>query len=67
LVEERTPDMIVKHFGCTEVHMKALYKCLIYSFIYLVLYFTLLLQNKYGLATTNRYTDASVSKICCCI
>jgi len=33
-VEERSPDMIVKCFGCTAVHMKALYKCLIHSFIH---------------------------------
>ncbi len=25
--------MIVKHFGCTAIHNKALYKCLIHSFI----------------------------------
>ncbi len=24
--------MIVKHFGCTAIHNKALYKCLIHSF-----------------------------------
>ena len=27
VVEERSPDMIVKRFGCTVVHMKAPYKC----------------------------------------
>jgi len=33
VVEERFPDMIVKHFGCTVVHIKALYKCLIHSLV----------------------------------
>jgi len=32
--EERFPDMIVKHFGCTVVHMKVLYKCLIHSYCF---------------------------------
>ncbi len=27
------PHMIVKRFGCTTIHNKALYKCLIHSFI----------------------------------
>ncbi len=27
------PHMIVKHFGCTTIHNKALYKCIIHSFI----------------------------------
>ncbi len=26
--------MIVKRFGCTTIHNKALYKCLIHSFVY---------------------------------
>ncbi len=26
--------MIVKHFGCTTIHNKALYKCIIHSFIH---------------------------------
>ncbi len=26
-----TPPMIVKHFGCTTIHNKALYKCIIHS------------------------------------
>ncbi len=26
--------MIVKHFGCTAIHNKALYKCIIHSFIH---------------------------------
>ncbi len=26
--------MIVKHFGCTAIHKKALYKCIIHSFIH---------------------------------
>ncbi len=33
VVEERPPHMIVKRFGCTTIHNKALYKCLIHSFI----------------------------------
>ncbi len=28
------PHMIVKHFGCTAIHNKALYKCIIHSFIF---------------------------------
>ncbi len=28
-----TPHMIVKRFGCTTIHNKALYKCFIHSFI----------------------------------
>ncbi len=32
VVEERPPHMIVKHFGCTAIHNKALYKCIIHSF-----------------------------------
>ncbi len=31
--EERPPLMIVKCFGCTAIHNKALYKCFIHSFI----------------------------------
>ncbi len=27
VVEERPPHMIVKRFGCTTIHNKALYKC----------------------------------------
>ncbi len=27
------PHMIVKRFGCTAIHKKALYKCIIHSFI----------------------------------
>ncbi len=34
--------MIVKHFGCTAIHNKALYKCIIHSFI---LTFYLLMEN----------------------
>ncbi len=39
--EERPPHMIVKRFGCTTIHNKALYKCLIHSsniisFVYVV-------------------------------
>ncbi len=34
VVEERPPHMIVKHFGCTAIHNKALYKCIIHSFIH---------------------------------
>ncbi len=30
----RDPHMIVKHFGGTAIHNKALYKCLIHSFIH---------------------------------
>ncbi len=26
------PHMIVKHYGCTAIHNKALYKCIIHSF-----------------------------------
>ncbi len=37
VVEERPPPMIVKRFGCTTIHNKALYKCLIHSFINLCL------------------------------
>ncbi len=33
VVEERPPHMIVKRFGCTTIHNKALYKCFIHSFI----------------------------------
>ncbi len=34
VVEERPPPhMIVKRFGCTTIHNKALYKCIIHSFI----------------------------------
>ncbi len=33
VVEERPPHMIVKRFGCTAIHNKALYKCIIHSFI----------------------------------
>ncbi len=29
-----TPHMIVKRFGCMAIHNKALYKCLIHSFIH---------------------------------
>ncbi len=29
------PHMIVKHFGCTAIHNKALYKCIIHSFIHI--------------------------------
>ncbi len=32
VVEEQSSDMIVMCFGCTVVHMKALYKCLMHSF-----------------------------------
>ncbi len=36
VVEERPPPphMIVKRFGCTTIHNKALYKCIIHSFIH---------------------------------
>jgi len=34
VVEERPPHMIVKRFGCTTIHNKALYKCIIHSFIH---------------------------------
>ncbi len=39
VVEERTPPhththMIVKRFGCTTIHNKALYKCIIHSYTY---------------------------------
>ncbi len=30
---ETPPHMIVKRFGCTTIHKKALYKCIIHSFI----------------------------------
>ncbi len=30
-----TPHMIVKRFGCTTIHNKVLYKCIIHSFIHL--------------------------------
>ncbi len=30
---EETPHMIVKRFGCTAIHNKVLYKCIIHSFI----------------------------------
>ncbi len=30
---ETPPHMIVKRFGCTAIHKKALYKCIIHSFI----------------------------------
>ncbi len=33
VVEERPPHMILKWFGCTAIHNKALYKYYIYSFI----------------------------------
>ncbi len=33
VVEKRPPHMIVKRFGCTTIHKKALYKCIIHSFI----------------------------------
>ncbi len=33
VVEERPPRMNVKHFGWTAIHNKALYKCIIHSFI----------------------------------
>ncbi len=29
-----TPHMIVKRFGCMAIHNKALYKCIIHSFIH---------------------------------
>ncbi len=29
------PHMIVKRFGCTTIHKKALYKCIIHSFIHI--------------------------------
>ncbi len=31
VVEERPPLMIVNRFGCTAIHNKALYKCIIHS------------------------------------
>ncbi len=34
VVEERPPSCTVKHFGCTALHNKVLYKCLIHSFIH---------------------------------
>ncbi len=34
---ETPPPMIVKHFGCTTIHSKALYKCIIHSIIYCTL------------------------------
>ncbi len=34
VVEERSSHMIVKRFGCTAIHNKALYKCFIHSFNY---------------------------------
>ncbi len=33
--ETPPPHMIVKHFGCTAIHNKALYKCIIHSFIHI--------------------------------
>ena len=41
--------MIVKRFGCTVVHMKALYKCLIlfYSILYCVVLIKIKLIQKY--------------------
>ncbi len=37
VVEERHPHIIVKRFGCTAIHNKALYKCIIHSFIHSVM------------------------------
>ncbi len=73
VVEERPPPhMTVKRFGCTTIHNKALYKCLIHSFIWAnrsldlitigsVIYcnaFFLSCQNKRGRLVT--YSDGNI-------
>ncbi len=49
--------MIVKHFGCTTIHNKALYKCIIHSFIQLHFHIVLLLFVSYNGASC--FVDSS--------
>ncbi len=40
--------MIVKRFGCTAIHKKALYKCIIHSFIQFVMVLLIYNENCIG-------------------
>ncbi len=44
--EERPPHMIVKCFGCTTIHNKALYKCIIHSYFLWKLWYNWIENSK---------------------
>ncbi len=48
--------MIVKRFGCTAIHNKALYKCIIHSFIIRLSIFQHSLAEKLRLAVCGSFT-----------